>query len=144
MNSQILKAAARILSALLVVFSLFMLVRGHNAPGGGFIGGLVAASAFALLAMSHGVGTARRALRLPPESVAALGVAVALLAGAVPLLWGEAPFAALWLILGEKGGGGLPLSTVLLFDFGVWLVVLGSVLALVFGLEAGRGEEEEG
>ena len=138
-SSPILQAATRILSALLVVFSLFMLVRGHDAPGGGFIGGLIAAAAFSLLAMSHGVATARRALRLAPETVAALGVATALAAGTLPLFFGEAPFAALWLFLGGAKGTGLPLSTVLMFDFGVWLVVLGAVLSLVFALEGEDG-----
>jgi multicomponent Na+:H+ antiporter subunit B len=135
MTSPILQAATRLLSALLIVFSLFLLVRGHDAPGGGFIGGLVAASSFTLLAMSHGVDTARRALRLPPVTVAALGVGAALLAGLIPLLVGDAPFAAVWLFVGGPKGEGVPLSTVLLFDFGVWLVVLGAVLGLVFALE---------
>ncbi|MEL6217161.1 MAG: MnhB domain-containing protein [Pseudomonadota bacterium] len=136
MSTPILQAAARILVALLLVFSLFMLVRGHNAPGGGFIGGLIAAAAFALLAMSHGVDAARRALHLPPEMVAGIGVGLALLSGLIAGLAGEAPFTGLWLLLGSDGGGkGLPLSTVLLFDVGVWMVVLGAILTLVLALE---------
>ena len=141
MTTPILQAAARILVSLLLLFSLFMLLRGHNAPGGGFIGGLIAAAAFALLAASHGVAEARRALRVEPSTVLAAGVAVALIAGIAPLLAGEPPVAARWAFIGggeaEAGGkpSGLAVSTVLLFDLGVWLVVLGSVLALVFALE---------
>ncbi len=136
MSTPILQAAARILVGMLLVFSLFMLLRGHNAPGGGFIGGLLAAAAVALLAISHGVATARRALRIAPLRVAALGVGAALLAGALSFAAGRAPFSGLWLLLGADGGGkGLPISTVLLFDIGVWLVVLGAVSALVFALE---------
>ncbi|MEM1313734.1 MAG: MnhB domain-containing protein, partial [Pseudomonadota bacterium] len=140
MTTPILQAAARILVSLLLLFSLFMLLRGHNAPGGGFIGGLIASAAFALLAASHGVAEARKALRAEPSTVLAVGVAVALIAGVAPLAAGEPPFAALWAFIGGGGEGaggkpdGLPVSTVLMFDLGVWLVVLGSVLALVFAL----------
>lgn len=137
MTTPILQAAARILVAMMLLFSLFVLVRGHNEPGGGFIGGLIGAAGFALLAASHGLDVARQALRLPPVTVAAIGVGAALGAGLGAAVFGEAPFTGLWLLLGtdDAGGKGLPISTVLLFDVGVWLVVVGSVLAIVFGLE---------
>lgn len=136
MTTPILQAAARILVALMLVFSLYVLLRGHNEPGGGFIGGLIAASAFALLALSHGTEVARRALQLDPGTVAALGLGAALAAGLLSAVFGEAPFTGLWLVLGADGGGkGVPISTVLLFDIGVWLVVVGAVTALVFALE---------
>lgn len=145
MSTPILRTAARILVGLMLVFSLFMLVRGHNAPGGGFIGGLVAAAAISLLAMSHGTETARHALRLPPDRIAALGIGAALLAGAMAALFGRAPFSGLWLLLGADGGGkGLPLSTVLLFDVGVWLTVLGAGSALVLALEEDGSDSGEG
>lgn len=136
MSTPILQAASRILVALMLVFSLFVLLRGHNEPGGGFIGGLIGAAGFALLAASHNVTIARAALRIDPVHLAAAGVATALLAGLVALPLGYAPFSGLWVILGSDGGGaGVPVSTVLLFDVGVWMVVVGSVLTLVFALE---------
>ena len=54
MNSVILRAGSRLLAVLLLVFSVYMLLRGHNAPGGGFIGGLIAASAFVVFAIACG------------------------------------------------------------------------------------------
>lgn len=138
MTTPILQAAARFLIALMLLFSLYVLLRGHNEPGGGFIGGLIAAAAFAMLALSHGVKTARATLPLEPVLIAMLGVAAALLAGLISLLFGAPPFSGLWLILGSDGGekgSGVPISTVLLFDIGVWMVVLGGVLALIFELE---------
>ncbi|MGF1553476.1 MAG: MnhB domain-containing protein [Paracoccaceae bacterium] len=137
MTTPILKAAARVLVALMLLFSLYLLARGHNEPGGGFIGGLIAAAAFALLAASHGVTVARRALRLDPVVVIALGIAAALSAGLLSALFADAPFTGQWLFLGrdETGGKGVPVSSILLFDLGVWLTVLGSVLALVLALE---------
>ncbi|MEL6267478.1 MAG: MnhB domain-containing protein [Pseudomonadota bacterium] len=142
-STPILKAAARVLVALMLVVSLYLLVRGHNEPGGGFIGGLIAAAAFAVLAVSHGAETARRALRLDPIEILGIGVAAALGAGLMAGLGAEAPFTGLWLLLGADGGGkGLPISTVLLFDVGVWLTVLGAVMALVLALEETADEEE--
>ena len=127
MTSLIVRAATRILVGLLLVFSLWMLLRGHNAPGGGFIGGLIGATGFILYAIAHGPAAA---------SIAVAGLAVALLSGLAGVLPGGAPFTGLWLFLGAtEESYGLPLSTILVFDVGVYLVVLGSVLTLVLALE---------
>ena len=64
MNSLLLRTAARFLVTLLLLFSIFLLLRGHNEPGGGFVGGLVAAGAFALYGLASNVVEARRALRV--------------------------------------------------------------------------------
>lgn len=136
MNSIILQTATRALASLILLFSVYMLLRGHNQPGGGFIAGLIAASAFTLLAMASGISSARRALRITPARLAALGILLAALSGAVAALLGQAPFTGQWLFFGAgRGDKGLPLSTVLFFDIGVYLSVLGAVLTLVFALE---------
>ncbi|MEO1225794.1 MAG: Na+/H+ antiporter subunit B [Pseudomonadota bacterium] len=136
MKSLILRTATRPLAALMLLFSIYMLWRGHNEPGGGFIGGLIAAIGYALYAISHGAAAARRVLRVDPRVIAMVGLALAIIAGLVPAFSGEPLFTGKWLFLGDyEGGSGLPLSTVLLFDIGVYLVVLGSVLALVLALE---------
>ena len=140
MPSAILMAGTRVLVALLIVFSIYWLLRGHNLPGGGFIGGLVGATGFVLYAIACSVESARRALRLPPQTVAGIGLGIALLAGLMPLAFGEAPFTGQWLFVGGEvpgtySEGALALSSILLFDIGVYLTVLGSTLALVFALE---------
>lgn len=136
MNSLILKTATRPLVALMLVFSIYMLLRGHNEPGGGFIGGLIAAIGFALYAIAHGADATRKALRIDPRTLAMVGLAVALLAGLWPAMAGDALFTGKWWFLGDyENGSGFPLSTVLLFDIGVYLVVVGAVLTLVLALE---------
>lgn len=138
MNSIILMAGTRILVALLLIFSVFMLLRGHNEPGGGFIGGLIGATGFVLYAIACGTDSARTALRIPPENVAMIGLGIAFLAGLLAGLFGDPLFTGQWLFIGEtEDDKGLPLSTVLVFDIGVYLVVLGSILTLVFALEEG-------
>ncbi|MDX8349095.1 MULTISPECIES: Na+/H+ antiporter subunit B [unclassified Cognatiyoonia] len=136
MNSVILIAGARLQVVLLLVFSAYMLLRGHNAPGGGFIGGLIAATGFVVYAIACGTKDARAALRFDPANIAGLGLGIALLAGVMAAIWGDALFTGQWLFIGEtEDDKGLPLSTVLVFDVGVYLVVLGSVLSIVFALE---------
>jgi len=139
MNSVILRTGTRILVSLMLVFSLYMLLRGHNEPGGGFIGGLLAAIGFALYAIAHGTAATRRALRLSPRTIALAGLGMALLAGFLALPAGDAPFTGQWWFLGAGEGEakGIPLSSVLLFDVGVYLVVIGFVLSLVLALEEG-------
>ncbi len=130
MNSLILSTVARAVIALMVLFSLYLLMRGHNQPGGGFVGGLVAASALLLHAIANGVPATRRMLRVDPRAVAMIGIAVAIAAGLVAAFT-DAPFlTGVWAF-----PGGIPLGTPLLFDVGVYLVVVGAVTTLVFALE---------
>ncbi|WNZ55695.1 Na+/H+ antiporter subunit B [Microbulbifer sp. MKSA007] len=136
MNSIILQTATRVLVALILVFSIYMLLRGHNYPGGGFIAGLIAASAFALFAMAWGMEAAQSALRIPPGTLAAWGVVIAGLSGLMALFWGDGPFSGQWFaIVGSKEDGGIIISNLLFFDIGVYLTVLGAVLTLIFSLE---------
>ena len=136
MNSVILRAGSRLLAVLLLVFSVYMLLRGHNAPGGGFIGGLIAATAFVVFAIACGTEDARRALRFDPGNIAGTGLAIALIAGVAAAVFGDGFFTGQWLFLGEtEDSKGLPLSTVLVFDIGVYLVVLGAILSIAFALE---------
>ena len=136
MRSIILRAATRYLVAMLLLFSVYMLLRGHNEPGGGFIGGLIGATGFVLYALGCGTVEAREALRLKPQTIAMTGLGLALAAGLAAALFGDALFTGQWLFLGAtETEKGLPISTVLVFDVGVYLVVLGAVLTLVFAME---------
>jgi multicomponent Na+:H+ antiporter subunit B len=138
MRSFVLAACARPLVPLLVLFSWYLLWRGHNAPGGGFTGGLVAAAALLLYDLAEGPRGVRKALRIRPERIAMVGLGVALVSGLVAALAGEPFLSGQWLVLDDGAGGkGLALGTPLLFDLGVYLVVVGSAVAigLAFGEE---------
>ena len=136
MNSVILHVGTRYLAGLLLVFSFYMMLRGHNEPGGGFIGGLTGATGFVLYAIACGTHDARAALRVLPQTIAIWGLGIALAAGLFAALFGDALFTGQWLFIGAtEDDKGLPLSSVLVFDIGVYLVVFGSILTLVFAME---------
>jgi multicomponent Na+:H+ antiporter subunit B len=132
-----LAQTGRILFPWLIVLSLIVFYRGHNLPGGGFIGGLLGAAAFILIGLGDGMETARRRLRLDPVSVLGIGIGITILSG-LPGLFGdeESYFVDRWLpdftlpILGD-----MHIGTPMLFDLGVYIVVLGFVLHTVFSLE---------
>lgn len=125
MNSLILAAAARLLLPLLLLFSLFVLFRGHNEPGGGFIGGLVAASGFALYSLAYGASDTRQLMRVDSRSLALVGLAVALGSGAFSMTTGRAFMTASWV----RGFG-----TPLVFDMGVYLLVVGIAMTIILAL----------
>lgn len=132
MISLILRTTARYLLPLLVMFSFFLLLRGHNEPGGGFVAGLIAASGWALYALAYDPGEARRTLWVEPRLLLALGLLVALASGAVGLAAGEPFLAGKWMDLLIPGLGKVKVGTPLLFDTGVYLVVWGGTLTIIF------------
>lgn len=138
MGSLILRTAARLLLPLMLLFSLFLLLRGHNDPGGGFVGGLVAAAAFVLFSIAYDVSAARQALRFDPRSLLAAGLLVALLSGLASLLFGKPIMTGLWGFYETSGLGAQHVGTPMVFDCGVYLAVLGVALTIFFTLAETR------
>lgn len=138
MRSLILTTTARFLLPLLLLFSLSLLLRGHDEPGGGFSAGLVAATAFALYAFApgegRGAGAERRLLQVEPRTLTGAGLLVAALSGVAPLLGGRAFLTGLWMRVDAPLLGSIELGTPLLFDVGVYLVVAGVTLTGIFEL----------
>lgn len=121
MNSIIYNETARFLRPILLVLALWVLYRGHHLPGGGFIGGLLAAVALLLPTL---YGAARWSARGALHFIAA-GLLVALGSGLPGLLSGQSYMTGQWLPAWELGGLSLHLGTPLLFDLGVFLTVIG-------------------
>lgn len=136
MNSLILQTISRFLVGLMLLFSIFLLLRGHNEPGGGFIGGLVAAAGIIVYGIADGPAAVRKILRVDPRVIAMTGLLAAIIAGLVPVLSGDPFLTGLWTFIGATPGDkGLAIGTPLLFDIGVYLVVIGGVLGMVIALE---------
>jgi len=132
----ILEAAAGPLYVLILAASIWVLLRGHNEPGGGFIGGLIAVSASILWAVAQGSDAARRRLPLrDPVMLGATGVLLAALSGVPAWLAGDAYLTHLWATV-PLGITDLKVSTVLIFDLGVYLCVWGALAGYALALLA--------
>lgn len=130
MRNLILRTATAYLIPLLLLFSVFLLLRGHYYPGGGFVGGLVASIAFVLHGLAFKMQNTLRLMRFHPFRFIPIGLAVAFASGLLPLFFGKPILTGLWIkeplpILGNVG-------TALFFDIGVYLVVIGVTLNILF------------
>ena len=127
MNWIPLRIVSRPVTLLLMSMAVLVLLRGHNEPGGGFIAGLLAALAIVVHALTFGAVAARRLRRVSPSWLVGVGLIVAAGSGVPALMLGEPFMSGQWwgelLNIGKVG-------TVLLFDVGVCLVVLGAVLGM--------------
>jgi multicomponent Na+:H+ antiporter subunit B len=133
-TSLILRTTTRFVLPLLLLFSVFLLVRGHHEPGGGFSGGLVAAAAFVLYRFAFGVEEVRRVLPVDARSLIGAGLLVAAGSGSLALLAGRPLMTGLWARVPVPGVGELDLGTPLLFDVGVYLTVVGVALSIILPL----------
>lgn len=134
MNGRLLMLTAKYLSRLILAFSIIILLRGHDLPGGGFIGGLTAAVAFALYLMAFGSECTREKIYFDPRSLIGCGLLLSIASALYPVLYGGTFFEGLWANLDLPTGITLGLGTPILFDVGVYLVVSGTLMIILFSL----------
>ena len=134
MRTVIFRTVAPYLTSLMVLFSIFVLLRGHTEPGGGFIGGLIAASAFAIYGIACGVAPVRRAIYFHPMAISAFGLFMSSIAGMISLPLSVPFMTGNWMKLGFFGVD-IDLSSVLIFDIGVYFVVVGAITSIALALE---------
>lgn len=123
--SLIFGTTAHIVSVLMMVFSVYLLLRGHNSPGGGFIGALIAVIGLTLLIFAESPKYVRERLGYRPLNIALFGVFLSLLAGAIGFVMGQPFLTGIW------WKEILPLGTPLIFDVGIYLAVIGGVLEVL-------------
>lgn len=136
MNTLVLKVASRFLITVILLYSIFLFIRGHDYPGGGFIGGLAMAASWSLLGIAYNRNVLRSALPFNPMMVIATGMLAALMSGLIGPLLGEPFLTGVWVKvpLGQSQDA-LSLGTPLLFDLGVYLIVFGTIVNIVMNLE---------
>jgi multicomponent Na+:H+ antiporter subunit B len=135
MKTIIFKTASTYLLPLLLLFSVFILLRGHYLPGGGFVGGLIASIAYVIHTFANGIEKTKNIVKFHPGFLMPLGLSLALAAGAAPLFISEPFMTGLWFddplpVIGMVG-------TALFFDTGVFLVVIGVTLTIIFTISEG-------
>ncbi len=139
MNTVIFRTVAPTIAVIMLVFSVFVLLRGHNEPGGGFIGGLIAAAAIAVYGIGAGVTEVREAMKIDPLAIAGTGIVLAAGSGLLSVFFGV-PFMTSQRLAFSFADSEVTLSTTMFFDIGIYLVVFGTISAVALALE----EPEDG
>jgi multicomponent Na+:H+ antiporter subunit A len=142
-RSLILDVSVRLLYPSIIVLSLYFLFSGHNQPGGGFVGGLAASAAISLRYVTGGVDAVRRSFRLRPWTILGIGLAISVGTAIVPMLLGGAVLEHATFKLHPPLLGEVKTTSALLFDIGVYMVVIGLVLKIFEAFGDDRDEELE-
>jgi multicomponent Na+:H+ antiporter subunit B len=133
-QSVIFSTVIRFTFFIINIFAIYMLLRGHNYPGGGFIGGLIAAISLILLGLAVGIESLYRIIRVDPVMIAAAGLLLAVATALAPVFWGR-PFLEHYNFhVPLPAIGELHVGTPLAFDTGVYLVVVGITSKIIFVL----------
>lgn len=125
-----LEVSTRVVFVIVMVGSLYLLFAGHNQPGGGFVGGIVAGAAVALLYINGGINEVRRLSRGQPWLVLGAGLLIATVTAVVPLLFGGSLLEGAAYTIDPPLLGQIKLTSAQAFDAGVYLVVVGLVLMM--------------
>ncbi len=136
MKSIILRTMTTYLLPLMLIFSIFILFRGHYQPGGGFVGGLIASSAFSLYLIAFGLEKVRMLLYFEPIKIIATGLLLAIVSALIPLFLSNPLMTGTWLDLSLPVIGKLGTPTI--FDIGVYFTVLGVTLNIIFTMAEER------
>jgi multicomponent Na+:H+ antiporter subunit B len=130
MNSIILQIASPYIRWILLIFALIALLRGHNYPGGGFIGGLLAGMAMVFRSFAYTTEQTRRQMKIQPPVWIAIGLSIVLLSMVPGIIADQALMQGIWLTLQGPFSMTVKLGTPLLFDIGVFFTVAG--VSLIF------------
>lgn len=125
------KIIAQMILPLALMVSIYILLRGHNLPGGGFIAGLITASAMILQYMTSGVDWVKERFDYNYQSVVAVGVMIALFTGLGSWFFGHAFLTSWFTHLDWPVVGEFEFATAMLFDIGVYLTVVGATLMIL-------------
>ncbi|WP_101643963.1 Na+/H+ antiporter subunit A [Brevibacterium antiquum] len=135
-RSIILEVTARLIFHAVLIFSLYLLFAGHNEPGGGFAGGLVAGLALVVRYLAGGKFELAEAARFTPSGMLGTGMIMAVLTGVGGWIWGDTVFKSVYLEGDVPVLGHLSFGTSTLFDIGVYLIVVGLMLDILRSLGA--------
>jgi multicomponent Na+:H+ antiporter subunit A len=139
----ILDRSVRVVFHAVLVGSIYLLFAGHNQPGGGFVGGLVAGAAVAIQYVAGGIDDVRQLSRFQPWTILGTGLLLAVATASVPLVFGSAALEAAYVTLDGPLPDPVKVSSALFFDVGVYLLVVGLVFMVfeAFGDEPPSDEE---
>ncbi|WP_172370682.1 Na(+)/H(+) antiporter subunit B [Sporosarcina jiandibaonis] len=133
-NDVILRTVTKAVVFIILTFGVELFFAGHNSPGGGFIGGLVLSSALVLLFLVHDIETVQQGIPVDFKKVAAVGVIFAVGTGVGAVLFGAAFLTQTFGVFHLPVFGDTELATVVLFEVGVALTVVGTVVTIILSI----------
>ncbi|TGB04663.1 Na(+)/H(+) antiporter subunit B [Halobacillus salinus] len=139
-NDIILRTTTTLIAFILLGFSIYLFFAGHNAPGGGFIGGLMTSAAFVLMYMAYGFRALQKILPINFRCVIPVGLIIALATGIGSFIFGEPFLSQTYAYFQHPVLGKTELATALLFDLGVYLTVIGVTMTIILTIANDRGE----
>lgn len=137
----VLDRSVRVVFHAVLLGSIYLLFAGHNQPGGGFVGGLVAGAAVAIQFVAGGIDDVRRLTKFQPWTILGTGLLLAVGTAIAPLLMGSQALQSAYVTVDAPIA--LALTSATIFDVGVYLLVVGLVLMIfeAFGDEPPTDEE---
>ncbi|MBN8234547.1 Na(+)/H(+) antiporter subunit B [Halobacillus kuroshimensis] len=141
-NDIILRTTTTLIAFILLGFSAYLFFAGHNAPGGGFIGGLMTSAAIVLMYMAYGIKSMEKILPINFRHIIPVGLLIAALTGIGGLLFDQPFLTQTFAYFQLPVLGKTELATALLFDLGVYLAVVGVTMTIILTIANDRGEEE--
>lgn len=133
-NDLILRTVTKLIVFIILTLAIYLFFSGHNAPGGGFIGGLVLASAIVLLLLTYDIETIKYSIPFDFKIVSAIGALIVLLTGLGSIIFGEPFLTQTFATVILPFLGEVELSTVTFFELGVALVVVGVVVTIILSI----------
>lgn len=130
----ILEKIVSLFMRVMVIFSVYLLLRGHNNPGGGFIGGIIASTGFIFYAIIFGTDALQKIIKIKPQSFIGIGLFLVLIAALLPTFYSTEMLTGLWIKADIPVLGTLHAGTPLIFDTGVYAVVIGVILTIVISI----------
>ncbi|CAM4250714.1 Na(+)/H(+) antiporter subunit B [Lacicoccus alkaliphilus] len=131
MNDVFLKYTAKVVFLVIITFSINLFFSGHYTPGGGFVGGLLAAGAIILLLLAYDLKTLNRMIRIDNKRMITAGLAACLIVPILLMFFGNPFFTHQHMYLQLPVFGEVPLHTAVLFDVGVYIIVAATTLLII-------------
>lgn len=142
-RSVVLEVSTRLLFPTMIMLSFWLLFVGHDNPGGGFAGGVIAGLAFVLRYLAGGRYELGEAMPIPASYLLGTGLFVAAAGGAMPLIYGRSVLQSVPVELPLGALGSLHFTTAMVLDVGVYILVTGLIIDLVSALGAEIDRQSE-
>lgn len=130
-NDLILRTTSSLIIFIMLGFAIYLLLAGHNSPGGGFVGGLTTSAAFVLMYMAYGEKVVKKIIPINFRFFIPLGLLIATLTGLGALLFNVPFLTHTFGVFHIPFIGEIELATAMLFDLGVYFTVFGSMMTII-------------